>query len=366
MDADSFCREHEGSGRETRDIESILARWEERSGWKKADDFLGYQTLLTVLLADAAYGDGLLDQISPDLLAAFAARRGESLDDYDEVRSYIAEMIGRGDESMKGLVSQIKGQIGELVFRDEAGGHAYLAASTNQEAWDVAIPHAHGATEYIQVKIYSSADRALKMMEEVTSKVSEGRIFDGDLQVGHIDFAVNSDIADDLRRLAAARPELADVRIHAIPITEHEAAGIVSEGIANVGPDQISNLFDQLLGGTVSAAGLHALSNAFLVYQGAKEASAAARDTVVGTALSAPGVAAANLTSLALSKVSLPLLSAHPVFAAVAAGMLARAIAKSWYESRDGLATALRGEAEHNELLCRAFSYEATRNYRPT
>lgn len=357
MDVERFCQAHEAAGRVTRDIDSVLAGWEERSGSSKAYDFLGYQTLLAVLLTDAAYGDGLLDQISPELLAAFAARRGASLDDYDEVRSYISEMIVRGDESVKGLVSQIKGQIGELVFRNEAGGHAYLATSTNQEAWDVAIPHAHEATEYIQVKIYSSAGHALQMMEEVARKVAEGRVFDGDLPVTHINFAVNADIADDLRRLAALHPELANIKIHAIPITEHEAAGIVGEGIANVGPDQLSNFFDQLLGGALSAACIHALSNAFWVYKGSKEASAAARDTLVGSALSAPGVAAANVTSLLLSKVSVPLLSAHPVFAAIAAGMLARSVAKSWYESREVTVRAIQAENEHNYLLSRALSF---------
>lgn len=355
MDADSFCLEHETSGREIRDIDDVIDQWESRTGLRKAHDFLGYQTLLTILLADAATGDGLLDQISPDLLMAFAARRGTALDDYDEIRSYLNEMLERGDESVKGLVSQIKGQVGELVFREEAGGHAYLAASTNQEAWDIAIPHAHDATEYIQVKIYSSADHALKMMEEVSLKVADGRVFDGDLQVRHIDFAVNADIADELRRLAAVHPELAGIKIHDIPITEHDAAEIVGDGIANIGPEQLSNLFDQLLGGAISAACLHALSNAFLVYKGEKDVAAGARDTTFSLALSAPGLAAANLTSLALSKVSLPLLSAHPVFAAIAVGMFARAVAKSWYESRESAATLLRGEAEHTLLLERAF-----------
>lgn len=357
MRADEFCTEYETSKKPIRRIEDVLADWDSRLERRQHRDFAGNQTLLLYLLADELSGDGLLDEISPDLLAAFAARRGSSLDDYDEVRNYLQEMLARGDESVLGVVRQIKGQIGEIVFRDGAGGHAYLASSTNQEAWDVAIPHAHGVTEYIQVKIYSSAHDALSMMHEVARKVADGKIFDGEMPVNHIDFAVNEDIAEELRRLASTKSELAGIHIHAIPISEHEAAGLVWDGVANVGPEQLSNFFNQVFGGTLSAACLHAMSNAFLVYKNSKSISAAAMDAAISTALSAPGVVAANSTSLLLSKVALPMLSAHPVFAAVAAGMLARTVAKSWYDSREQVQNLLKNEAEHLELLGRALVY---------
>ena len=301
-------------------------------------------------------GDGLLDQISPELLDAFVARRGVAFDSYDEVRDYLKEMLARGDHSVTGVISQIKGQIGELVFRDEAGGQAYLAHATNQEAWDVAIPHAHGATDYIQVKIYSSVQHALAMMQEVQRKVLAGSVLDGGNTVNHIDFAVNEDIADQLREVAARHPELADVRIYSIPISDEAATQIVADGFANVGPEQITHLFEEWMGGTVSSAALHAMANAFLVYKGSKSFDAAAEDTLISTALSAPAIAAANGTSLLVTKLGLPLLASNPVIAAIAAGMLTRAVTKAWYRSRESMSQVVRREVEHNELLISALA----------
>lgn len=354
MDADKFCAAYERSGKTLRSIDEVVESWGKSPGSRTSKDFLGYQSLLLALLADQAHGDGLVDQISPDLLAAFTARRGESLNEYEEVRAHLVEMLERGDESVKGLISQIKGQVGELVFQKEVGDHAYLADLKNQEAWDVAIPHADGVTEYVQVKIYSSAERALEKMQEVTQKVADGKIFDGDTPVTHVDFAVNADIAEKLQQLAAAQPGLADVKIHTIPITEHDAASVVGESIANVGPEGMSHLFQELLGGTVAVGCLHALSNAFLAYKGAKDVSSAAGDTVISTALSAPGVVAAQLTDLALAKLALPVLSTNPVFLTVGVGLLTRAVAKSWYDSRDGLSQTMADQAGHTRLLIRA------------
>ena len=135
MNADQFCNDFDAKGKLALPIETVVAQWEADKSSRVAEDYLGFEAFLALLIADANVGDGLLDQISPDLLAALTARRGESLDSYDEVRAYLQEMLARGDHSVAGVVSQIQGQVGELVFRDQAGGHAYLASSTNQEAW---------------------------------------------------------------------------------------------------------------------------------------------------------------------------------------------------------------------------------------
>ena len=351
MNAEQFCAEFEASGGKVRPITEVIDGWNKLAQSQIADDYLGMEALIVSLVADAATGDGLLDQISPELLEGFAARRGERFDSYDEVRAYLQEMLARGDHSVAGVVSQIKGQIGELVFKEEAGGHAYLAHSTNQEAWDVAIPHAHGVTEYVQVKIYQSADHVVQKMIEIQHKVNAGTISDGGNAVSHINFAVNEDIAEAVRAKAALHADLSSMKIYSIPISNSDATHIVVDGFNNVGPDELTHLFHEWFGGTLSAACLHGMAQAFLVYKGAKTTIAATESMIIATALSAPGVAAAQGSALLLAKTKLMLLSGHPVVVAVASGMLVRAISKQWYESRDSTVAALEREAAHSETL---------------
>ena len=356
MNADQFCDNFAASGRAATPIASVVAKWEAEQPNRRADDFLGFEAFLSLVIADANMGDGLLDQISPELLAAFAARRGEELNSYDEVRAYLQEMLARGDHSVAGVVNQIKGQVGELVFRDQAGGHAYLASSTNQEAWDVAIPHTTGATEYIQVKIYQSADEAVRMMQEVGQKVAANQITDGGTQVSHINFAVNEDIAAAVREKAAEHPELLGMKVYAIPLSNAEATGTVIDGFNNIGPEELVHLFDEWFAGSVSAACLHGMANAFLVYKGSKTISAAMESTMVSSAISAPGIAAAQAAAWLSANTKIALISGHPVIAAVTAGMLVRAVAKSWYESRETVASLILRESNHNQMLTRALA----------
>jgi hypothetical protein len=49
-------------------------------------------------------------------------------------------------------------------------------------------------------------------------------------------------------------------------------------------------------------------------------------------------------------------LSGHPVIAAIAVGMLTRAVTKQWYESREGTATVLKREIRHTEMLTRVLA----------
>lgn len=354
MDADRFCRDFESTGRGARNIDTVLDDWSRNSRKRTAEDYLGFEAFIALLVADANVGDGLLDQISPELLVAFTARRGESLNSYDEVRSYLQQMLARGDHSVEGVVSQIKGQIGELVFKDQAGGHAYLATSTNQEAWDVAIPHAHEATQYVQVKIYHSAGAVIDKMQEVNRAVAEKAITDGGNTVHHIDFAINQDIVGEVLRKQAQYPELAGIKVYAIPISNTDATGVVVDGFNNVGPNEIVHLFDEWFAGSISAACLHAMANAFLVYKGSKTVGTATEATVVSTAVSAPGIAAAQLAAWLATNTKLAFISGHPVIAAVTAGMLTRAVAKNWYDSRENTLAILQREAMHNETLTRA------------
>jgi hypothetical protein len=352
MNADTFCEAFKSSGGKPRPIAEVIDQWALEKKSRIAEDYRGLEIFVAELLADANIGDGLLDQISPELLAAFAARRGSNFDTYDEIRTYLADELANGHRSVEGVTNMIKGQIGELEFVRHSGGHAYLAPSTNQEAWDVAVKHLTGSTEFVQVKIYQSADKALRAMQEVQQKVSAGIITDGHGHVvHHINFAVNEDIANVLREKAALHPELAGIRIYDIGMTDTQATEMVIDGFNNVGPDELAHIFGQWFGGTLSAACLHAMANAFLVYKGSKTATAGFEGAIVSTAISAPGVAVAQGTAWWASGSKIAALSGHPILAAIASGMIARTIVKKWYESREGTVALLAHESIHTSEL---------------
>jgi hypothetical protein len=354
MDADKFCKDFEASGQMLCPIEDVVITWKESSRNNSKEDVLGFDSLLAALIVDANTGDGLLDEISPELLEGFAARRGENFDSYDEVRAYLQEMVEKGHNSILGVINQIKGQLGELAFKNQAGGHAYLAHSTNQEAWDVAIVHPNAATEYVQVKIYQSADEVVKMMLNVQQKVTAGIISDGDKMVDHVNFAVNDDIVTAVYEKAAQHPELLDIKLYAIPMSNAEATGIVVDGFNNVGPNELAHLFNEWFDGTLTVACIHGMVNAFLVYKGSSTVDDAIEATLFSAALSSPGVAAAQATAWLLSKHNIVLLSGHPIIAAITAGMLARTLTKRWYESRKSIAESIWEETEHIKMLTKS------------
>jgi|GEM_PF-1539307 len=347
MNADPFCSSFEATGRAVQRIEDVIAKWTKVKKPRAPNDFLGHEILIGLLVADSYSGDGLLDQISPEVLTAFTARRGEHFDTYDEVRAYLEEILARGDHSILGVTNMIKGQIGELVFRDQAGGHAYLASLTNQEAWDVAIPNAHGATEYIQVKIYESAGNAVKKMLEIQQKLDSKAITDGASTVEHINFAVNENIASAVRREAAQHSQLAGMKVYAIPISDHDATQIVADSFDNVGTHAFEHFFGQILGASVSAVALHSLANAFLVYKGSKTIAVAVGETVTSSVTSSVGVAAAHVSTWVLQNISVPLVSGHPIIAAAMTGLMARSIAKQWLNARERTLDCLTREAIH-------------------
>jgi hypothetical protein len=169
------------------------------------------------------------------------------------------------DDRVRGFISKLKGQIGENIFQRHVGSAAELAPSGSQEAWDVAVQQADGAYEYVQVKLYGNPHKVVALMCEVQDKVAreliKGRAGD---TVHAIDFAVPADIAEKLNRLKERYPELHSMRVISIPIDAHAAADIVKEGMSNVGPEQLSHFFHELLSGAVTAGSLHAIVNGFL------------------------------------------------------------------------------------------------------
>lgn len=287
MDIRTFCEQY---GQRRRPVDDVLGKWRV----EQVDSFLDNLVASGVLLSDLVIGDGLRDQISPELLEGFA-----KADTYDEVREILHEKLALGDKSVAGLVNNIKGRIGENTFAKEVGPRARLAEFGNQEGWDVAIDHTHG-TQYVQVKMYKDADGVLRKMRDVQEKVDKGVITDGEEAVNHIDFAVPSDIFDEVKNAALNDTTLRNIKVIPIPMTAGEAAQIVEKGVDNVGPQALEHFFGELLGDIAMAGSLHAAVNGFLMYKGAKEFEEAMADTAFATAISAAGFTAAMVTEFIL------------------------------------------------------------------
>ena len=289
-------------------------------GWDKEeelDNLLQTAVATGVVLGDLLVGDGLSDQISPELLDGFAKLMGHKSDSYDEVRSILREKLQDGESAVFGLINKIKGQIGENQFMQgaqAAGLNARLAELGNQEAWDVAIDNADGTTRYIQVKMYSDAGGVVRHMQDVSQKLAGGEsILDGDRVVEAIDFAVPANIAEEV----SARSAGLGIGMNVIPIemTATEAADVVQTGFDNVGPAALSNLFGELFGASVAVASLHGLVNAFLVYKGAKAADRFLADTMEQTAVSTGAIGVGLSLELVLNQISM--IGGPPTYALV-------------------------------------------------
>ena len=274
----------------------------------------------------------------------------EKADNYGEMRKILAKHIRDSDGTFLslddrrplGFISKLKGQIGENEFRRHAGAAAQLAKSGSQEAWDVVITQPDGGHEYVQVKLYTNPNKVIAHMQEVHEKVAAGLIegVDGET-VEHINFAIPENIANEVQQRVADRfPELADIKLHTIPLSAKTAAGFVEEGLNNVGPEQLEHLFNELLGGLLVAGSLHALVNGFLWYKGAKEFSTAFEDVIANTALSAAGIGIGLLAET--------LTSAVPAAAVVAIG--GRAVLSRFARSRWNFADFLEESIASSEF----------------
>ncbi len=302
------------SGGQTQTIGTICDGWEKEEG---LDNLLQTTVGAGVVLGDLLIGDGLNDQISPELLDGYAKLMGQKADSYNEVRTILLDKLQDGDSATFGLINKIKGQIGENQFIKEAqtaGLSARLATLGNQEAWDVAIDRANGTTQYVQVKMYGDAGGVVRHMQDVTQKLAEGAdITDGDRVVKAIDFAVPANIC---KEVCAQSAELGiDVNVIPINMTAAEAAEVVQTGFDNVGPGSLSNFFGELFGTTVTVAVVHGLVNAFLVYKGAKTADSFLADTVEETAVSTGAIAVGMSLEAVLNQISM--IGGPPTYALV-------------------------------------------------
>ena len=310
MNISEFCDRY--AGVEPRSIDSQCSKWETaelRKGIPNA-------TSAGVVLADLLSGDGTLDQISPELLSAFSSLYGETVDTADEVRHLLLEKLADGDASVQGLVNQVKGRVGELEFQraaETAGLQARLADSANQDAWDVAIEHSNRPTQYVQVKTHADADSVLSDVRAMGERLASGTVTDGDKIVRQVDVAVPEEIAEEVS-LKIAHLEI-EANVYPMQMSASEAAQVVEAGFQNVGPEVLANLFKELTGSVATAAILHSVANAFLVYKESKDLTSYFYTTTEDTILSTGTILASMSVELVLRKISL--LGGLPTYALV-------------------------------------------------
>jgi hypothetical protein len=313
MTIDEFCRLHSGF---VRDIASVMQDWHiaEIDGLLDAACKVGGPAAAetsvvealrgaagdAVIVGDALRGGALVDQIPKAVQDAFVNLMGHKADSLSEMRQVLLSHLKGADGSFRsfddravmGFISKLKGQIGENLFRDHVGHAASLATSGSQEGWDVAVQHADGAYHYVQVKLYGSASGVVRHMLDVQQKALDGMLTGkGGEAVNKVFFAVPHDIRPDVLRLAGRHDGLAEmVYEKGVPISAKDASGLVTEGMASVGPERLTHFFSELLCGAVAAGALHAAVNGFLMYKESKELSAAVADTITDTLVSSAGI----------------------------------------------------------------------------
>jgi len=301
MRIDDFSARHRHTSLGIAD--EIVPRWDRE---RELHEVLGTPVAGGLTLGDLMVGDGLRDQVSPELFNAFHKLMGQKAQSYDDVRQILLERLEDGPASVVGMINKIKGQVGENWFVEQAqalGQNARLAELGNQEGWDVAVQQADGVTRYVQVKMYKDPNGIVEQIRNVEAKLrSPGRITDGNQAVEKIDFAIPVDTVEPVRR----RVEELGIDVQLIPMTGsvREAGDVVQSGFDHVGPEALEHLFGQLFGAAVGAAAMHGLIQSFQVYKGAKSATDFLGDTATETGLTVGGIASAMSVEAVLSKLA--------------------------------------------------------------
>lgn len=352
MTADDFIA-NPVLGRSPRPIEQIVAKWELQARGPR-DDSTGMMTMLSVLGIDAAIGDGLLNEVPPDVQAAMEHLMGEKADTYDEARELIRHSLAKGNVSFEGFVRKIQGQIGEDRFVQEYPDYA-LATSKSQEAVD-ALRHLPDSTlAATQVKAYADADAVIRHMLQVQAKVDHGFVVEGDF-VSQLNFSVPADIADDVRKKMLSHPELANIHLLPIHVSAFQAAQEVRLAGENI-TNPIEHLGGDVLESVALMAALDTLTNAFLLAKGKKTIADVVQEAALKTPIGAVAIATSKSVALGLSTSGL---AANPIVIPLLVAVTTRRLARSWYEKRFDYARRLRDDGEWATLLATAL---ANKNY---
>ncbi len=361
MNIESFVKKY---GTTRRPISDIINDWVTE---KKVEDFLGMPYIGGVTVADMLVGDGLTDTIPPEVLEAFKGIMGEKADTYQEVKAIIVDKVQKGEASIEGLKNTIQGRLGELEFIDKVGDKARLASLPNQEGWDIAIDKDE-VTRYVQVKVYNDADRALDKLKELQEKIADGKIQDGEKVIDSVDFAVNSDIYEEVKEKATALG--LDTKILDIGVTHEKLRDIMNSTQAAVAGDaweQLKPFAEELFGDMIEAAFLPAVISAFLAWKKNNDADFIMEEAFTTTIIYTGSIAASSLAYTLTNKIiefaniladieeATSILNASAGVVGVATSITARAVLRRIANSRF-FARRMMEENRKLEVLCASLS----------
>lgn len=348
MTADEFLSDPKYGYQPIRDVGDIVMQWNQEHDGKSCDDATGMATMLAVLGIDAITGDGLLNEISPELATSMFHLMGEKADTYDEARQLITDKLAHGDAAFTGFVNKIKGQIGEDRFIHEYPDYV-LAISKNQVGVDALKPFGDGLVEAVQVKMYANQDYVIKHMLSVQSKVDHGLLVQGDF-VAQLNFAVPENIADEVRRKAAAHPELVNIHILPVRSTAEDVANIVREAGDNIA-HPIHHLGNEIMTGVAFMIALNAMTNAYLIEKGKKSIGAVIQEAALKTPIAAAALTASKSTAMFLAKTGA---ASNPIVIPILTAIATRKLAQSWYDQRFKFSGRIKTETEWISLLTTA------------
>jgi hypothetical protein len=348
MTADEFLNHYEHGRKPIRNIADIVKQWDQEHGGKSCDDATGMTTMLTILGVDAAVGDGLLNEISPELATSMSHLMGEKADTYDEARKLIAEKISHGDKSFAGFVNKIKGQIGEDRFIQEYPEYN-LALSKSQEGVDALRDIGNGFVDAVQIKMYSNPDAVVRHMLAVHEKVENGLSVQGEL-IGKLNFAVPENIADAVRSKASAHPELANIDILTVKSSAEDVANVVRDAADNIA-HPLTHLGEEVMSSIAFMVALDILTNAYLVTKGKKSIGDVAQESMLKTPIGMIAITASKGTAMILVKTGV---ATNPIALPILVAIAMRKLAQNWYDHRSKFTSRLTNETEWLSFLSAA------------
>ncbi len=356
MNLNDFLNKYKSNGT---NIASITQKW---ANEKKTDDFLGTPLFGAVVVGDYLNGSLLIDnipeQVPDEILSAMKEVFSKKVKSNLDARDFILSNIEKGDSSLTGMISSLQGRIGEYHFQNQFGELAELAKNPNQQHWDVKVSLDQQPVNYVQVKVYDSPNQAFGELRKIDEALTNGEVFDDLEKVNKMSFAVNSEIYDEIK----SKAELLDNKIEILNIgaTREE----IREGLIDT-VDQHDVLFDgffeNLLGGAITGAALHAGVNGYLLYTGAKSSQQAIEDTIYSGMVSAGGIAATLGTELLMAETLLLSALGGPLTLGltIGAGVSTRAILKR-VASRRFLAQRLVEGNKNINLIINRFNERNT------
>ncbi|MGA0164769.1 MAG: hypothetical protein ACO3LE_11115, partial [Bdellovibrionota bacterium] len=266
--------------RSKRSIKDVVAGWQID---KKVDDFLGSPIMSGVLIGQYLTDEFLQKKIPPDLQKAFALFKGDQADEVAEIKEIIRSRFLESPEKLDAYLNNIKGRVGEIRFQEQMGDMARLPESVNQPGYDVILGSSDEA-RYVSVKLHQEASTVIEDIKNTQSDLLEGKIWDGDVLVDKVDYAVNRDIYDEVVNKVKALG--IEVEIRSVDVTHAEVVDML-DGTVDAVVDPLIFCLSELAGVVAVTSAFHLGTSIFLWRYRDKALNDSLRDALYKSATSA-------------------------------------------------------------------------------